>query len=234
MLTEKLRRQFNTKSREFGTLATHRVYCANPTCSHFLGSSEIASKAGANTMHCSQCFTSTCALCKQRSHPNERCSENKALIALKALAAEQHWQTCPQCKAIIELKHGCYHMTCTCRMQFCYLCAVPWKNCQCPQWEEIRLLDTAALRVEREVGVAARAAEPAVFERRVQERVQQLRYNHDCFPHRWRHYQGGGTCEECGHFLPLFLKVRISFCSTCLGANDTNHRVVATVISWYV
>lgn len=198
--------QFNNKAREFGTLATHRVYCANPTCSHFLGSSETATKTRTNIMHCPKCPSSTCTLCKQPSHPNKGCSENTALIALRALAAEQHWQTCPQCKAIIELKHGCFHMTCNCRMQFCYLCAAPWKNCQCPQWEETGLLDTAALRVEREVGVAARVADLRCS-KDAYRREHGLRHNHDCYPHRWRHHQGGGTCEECGHFLPLFLKV---------------------------
>ncbi|KAJ3758552.1 hypothetical protein EV360DRAFT_43674 [Lentinula raphanica] len=216
LLSSVLRSQFRDKAREFGTLANNRVYCSNPTCSKFLGSSEEF----VNDFVCPRCSATTCTLCKQTSHPHENCTENAALIELKALATEQHWQTCPRCSSIIELNIGCYHMTCRCRMQFCYVCAAPWKTCRCPQWEESRLLNAAEVGVERELGVNARRAEPVVFQRRVEERTRELRQYHDCNPHRWRHHQGGGTCEECGHFLPLFLKgcrdCHIMVCVRCM------------------
>ncbi|KAJ3800624.1 hypothetical protein GGU11DRAFT_772557 [Lentinula aff. detonsa] len=215
LLSGKLQTQFNAKVREFGTLANHRVYCSKSTCSKFLGSS-----GEAKNILCSQCYTSTCTLCKQLSHPAESCSENTALKELKTLAKEKHWQTCPRCSSIVELNIGCYHMTCLCRMQFCYLCAAPWKTCDCPQWEEDRLLNAAEVTVERELGAAARVAEPVVFQRRVEQRAQELREYHDCNPHRWKHYQGGGTCEECGHYLPEFLKgcrdCHIMVCVRCM------------------
>ena len=37
---------------------------------------------------------------------------------------------------MIELNHGCFHMTCRCKTQFCYRCGAQWKTCSCPQWEE--------------------------------------------------------------------------------------------------
>ncbi|KAJ4490741.1 hypothetical protein J3R30DRAFT_3653919 [Lentinula aciculospora] len=210
---------FNDKSHEFETLANNRVYCCNLTCSQFLGSSASVEPKG-NNMLCSECATWTCTLCKQHSHPSESCAENTALLELKALATEKHWQTCPQCSSIIELNIGCYHMTCRCHMQFCYLCAAPWKTCTCPQWEENRLFNAAEVRVEREFGAAARVAEPVVFQRRVEQRAQELRQYHDCNPHRWKHCPGGGTCEECGHFLPLYLKgcrnCQIMVCVRCM------------------
>ncbi|KIK53426.1 hypothetical protein GYMLUDRAFT_178922 [Collybiopsis luxurians FD-317 M1] len=220
LLSADIRRQFEAKSREFSTLPNHRVYCSNPTCSRFLGSSEVDDSLGRRDIHCSDCSTPTCKLCKQRSHPNGNCGENTALIELKALAEREHWQTCPRCSRIIELRYGCYHMTCLCRQEFCYLCAVPWKNCRCPQWEEGRLLDTAARRVEREWGAAVRQEQPMVFQRRVQTWADQLRDNHDCDPHRWLHRTGGGRCEECGDFLPLFLKecrrCHVMVCVRCM------------------
>ncbi|KAF9072792.1 hypothetical protein BDP27DRAFT_1490655 [Rhodocollybia butyracea] len=177
MLTDVLRVQFEAKSREFETLAHHRVYCSNPRCSKFLGSSETSPGMD---MRCSRCSFSTCVLCKQSSHSRETCSENTALNELKALA----------------------------------------EKCSCPQWDEVRLLDTAAQRVEREVGMEVRAAEPVAFQRLVRQRATELRYRHDCDPHRWRHYQGAGTCEECGHYLPLFLKgcrdCHIMVCVRCM------------------
>ena len=44
---------------------------------------------------------------------------------------------------------GCYHMTCRCRRQFCYLCARTWKTCHCSQWDEKRLYGRAEEIIHR-------------------------------------------------------------------------------------
>ncbi|KAF7327295.1 RBR-type E3 ubiquitin transferase [Mycena kentingensis (nom. inval.)] len=206
-LTPRLAAEFRVKASEFGTPAAERIYCPGATCSAFLGSTTTQTSQNA---HCPRCYTSVCVSCKERAHPNERCGENLALEAVKALARAEGWQTCPNpgCGRIIELHHGCYHMTCPapCRTQFCYLCAALWKNCQCVQWEEQRLIDTAQQRVENEMGARARAVAPDIFQQRVQQRVERLRYEHDCAAgHRWRRRNGGAVCQECSHFLREYL-----------------------------
>ncbi|KAF8883049.1 hypothetical protein CPB85DRAFT_1338919, partial [Mucidula mucida] len=202
-----IRTAFQVKSREFGTLAMHRIYCPSPTCSAFLGSSESIQ----GDIHCSVCPTSVCSQCKQRAHPGERCPEDTATLAVRAFAAEQRWQTCPGCRGVIELHTGCYHMTCRCRTEFCYVCAEPWKNCTCPQWDEDRLVEVVQRRVEEEMGPRAAVAQPVAFQRTVQQRVAQLRDNHDCDVHWWRRRYGGAQCEECYHFLPEYILV----CRNC-------------------
>ncbi|KAJ8075532.1 hypothetical protein PM082_021162 [Marasmius tenuissimus] len=199
-LDTKTRINFQIKAREFDIQPNNRLYCTNPVCSTFLGSNT----GGKRTVTCTTCFTTMCTGCKKASHLGE-CTENEAFRQLQALAREEGWQTCPGCRRIIDLHHGCFHMTCKCGTQFCYLCAAPWKNCGCPQWDEGRLITTARLRLQQEMGPRI---EPnaAVVERQVQQRVQELRTYHNCDPHRWRHRQGGGQCEECGFYLPLFLK----------------------------
>ncbi|KAF5368288.1 hypothetical protein D9757_010513 [Collybiopsis confluens] len=172
--------EFETKSIEFSTLPDQRIYCSNPSCSRFLGSSEQGAGtsrqwSSSSNINCVDCFSSTCKLCKQRSHPSENCAENTALIELKSLAEQERWQTCPRCKRIIELRFGCNHMTCVCRTEFCYLCAAPWKECDCPQWDEARLLDTAERRAERELGAQVRIQQPAAFQQLVQTRARNLR-----------------------------------------------------------
>ncbi|KIK53429.1 hypothetical protein GYMLUDRAFT_1026392 [Collybiopsis luxurians FD-317 M1] len=127
-----LRTRFEAKSREFSTLANDRLYCSNSTCSRYLGSAQNFTSRGNHPASCFHCYRLTCALCKEPFHPDENCAENTALVQLKAIAAEQHRQTCPRCDRIIEFHHGCYHITCSCRMEFCYLCAVPWTNWGCP------------------------------------------------------------------------------------------------------
>ncbi|KAJ7741773.1 hypothetical protein DFH07DRAFT_837380 [Mycena maculata] len=203
-----LRLSLRAKAREFSTLSKDRLYCPQPTCSMFLGST--VNRAGDVT--CPRCRTEVCLGCRQVVHPNEKCGENTALEQVKALALEKNWQTCPGCGQIIDLQQGCYHMTCRCRTEFCYVCAAPWKHCTCPQWEEARLLDTAEQRVEVEMGARARAAAPAIFQERVQQRVERLRYDHDCAGgHHWRRRDGRARCEECHYMLREYLLL----CRSC-------------------
>ncbi|KAF5378618.1 hypothetical protein D9615_007185 [Tricholomella constricta] len=145
-LDRKLFFAYNIKRVELDVPAANRIFCPTPTCSAFLGSSEHAR----SNLRCSKCHTSVCSQCRQPSHPGENCSENQATIEVRELARAERWQTCPGCKAIVELNVGCYHITCRCRFQFCYLCAKPWKDCGCPQWNEDLLLDTAQQRVAQE------------------------------------------------------------------------------------
>jgi len=55
------------------------------------------------------------------------------------------------CRFFVELEVGCYHMTCRCGHEFCYLCTSRWKTCSCPQWDEGRLLQQARRQVEVQV-----------------------------------------------------------------------------------
>ncbi|KAJ6543150.1 hypothetical protein B0H19DRAFT_1000805 [Mycena capillaripes] len=207
-LDVRLRLSLRKKAVEFGTVFKDRLYCPQPTCSVFLGSTAILR----GDVVCLRCNTSACAVCKQVTHPGERCGENAAIEQVKALAREQNWQTCPGCAQIIDLQQGCYHMTCRCRTEFCYVCAARWKNCTCPQWEEARLLNTAEQRVENEMGARARVAAPAIFQQRVEQRVERLRYEHDCANgHRWSRRNGRARCEECRFMLPEYLLL----CRSC-------------------
>jgi hypothetical protein len=207
-----LRNLFISKSYEFGMPPINRLYCPNQTCSTFLGSSEHV----IGDLVCHVCNTAICVSCKNQAHPNEACTENAALLELKALAQRERWQTCPNCHAIVELVQGCYHMTCKCHGQFCYLCSAPWKTCTCPQWDEDRLLIDAQRRVVNEIGRQAVVAEPAVYGDRVAQMVANLRVNHDCDYHRWIFSHGAGLCEECNYYLPVFLMV----CETHLSLNS--------------
>ncbi|KAI5887430.1 uncharacterized protein SCHCODRAFT_02638106 [Schizophyllum commune H4-8] len=211
LLDTATQRTFDAKSAELSTPATRRLYCPNATCSHFLGAADPDSPRA--DVRCPRCNTLACSSCKESAHPGAACGENQAAEAVRALARASGWQTCPECKNIVELSQGCFHMTCRCRAQFCYLCAARWKNCTCRQWDEDRLLDTARLRVENELGAGARQAAPNIFRERVAQRVERLRYNHDCGAdgHRWRKQYGGGRCESCHHHLALYLL----FCRDC-------------------
>lgn len=212
LLNVRLRQEFETKCREYRVPPERRAYCSNPRCSAFLGASTPDQE---EDLICGTCRTQTCTLCKERSHPNYRCKKSltQSDIALQTLAQEQNWQTCPGCRAIVSLNYGCYHITCRCKAEFCYVCAAPWKNCTCPNWDEGRLVTDAARRVENEMGQGARQVEPRVFETHVRARVEELRVGRreECTMHEWRNRNGEGQCEECNDWLPIFLKI----CRNC-------------------
>lgn len=95
---------FNEKKAEFET--TDRTYCSNPTCSAFLYPVNITGDKAA----CPMCFTKTCIICKGPVH-NGDCPQDAATQQVLALANTEGWKRCGNCKRMIELKHGCNHIT---------------------------------------------------------------------------------------------------------------------------
>lgn len=123
---------FENKVLEYST--ANRVYCYQPQCSTFLG----AATSTPVPLNCPECLTQTCSACKEEAHGSRGCSAhlNQAVLDM---AKENGWQRCPGCHHLVELTHGCYHMQCMCKKQFCYVCGVTWKECACPQFAEDRL-----------------------------------------------------------------------------------------------
>lgn len=169
-MTSKALQTFAEKAKEFSTLK--RVYCANPTCSRFLGPQRegMATLWSSLLLTCPECQTLTCDRCKNCVERGvmHRCNTDANDQKVLALGDREGWARCPGCGQMIELNLGCFHMTCRCRTEFCYLCKARWKTCACPQWDERRLLVAAEQRADAELnrqraldGVAAAAARAA-------------------------------------------------------------------------
>lgn len=149
---------FERASQEYSIVAKDRIYCPRPTCSKFLGSS----KALPRTTTCPTCHISVCTHCRKRAHPLRFfCEQEDETGALQGLLEQNRWQRCPNCRAVVELNQGCYHITCRCRSQFCYLCSAPWKTCSCRQWDERMLLVEAERRVAAQVQLGLVQPQPA-------------------------------------------------------------------------
>lgn len=189
---------YGEKSREFST--PNRLYCSNKNCSQFLGSRT----AGPSTTRCNSCGVGTCSSCSEAAHPFMLCGDDEDAATVLQLARESGWQRCPGCHQMVELNVGCYHMTCRCRTQFCYLCAAPWKTCTCTQWDENRLVQAAEERVQNQF---AEVPVPQDFERRVQVEAERLRIDHHCEHRDWAYRSGGGICPVCHHHPRVFLLV---------------------------
>jgi hypothetical protein len=205
-----VREAFEKKSVEFSTPTKDRRYCPQPTCSSFLGSADTLSRR----VTCPSCNTVACTHCRKAAHHTQQvCEPDDDTVVVSALMKENRWQRCPECRAVVELTIGCNHITCRCKTQFCYECAMPWKTCGCEQWVEGRLYAEAERRVAAE---EITHAAPRVWDggQQIQERRQRvfevaerLRTHHEC-DHRWRRRQGGGHCGNCGDYMKFFLMVR--------------------------
>lgn len=151
--------EFTLKAEEFGTMK--RVYCVSPTCSRFLG--PLHEGFFSKVFQCTSptCTMSTCGKCRGRYEGfTHLCTPDAEIEQVLTLSRASGWARCPGCAQMIELNMGCFHMTCRCRTEFCYLCKALWKSCRCPQWDEARLLAAAERRVDAQLP-HERHAQPA-------------------------------------------------------------------------
>ncbi|KAL2177459.1 uncharacterized protein P884DRAFT_200668 [Thermothelomyces heterothallicus CBS 202.75] len=202
--------EFLVKKAEMET--PNRTYCHQPTCSVFIPQQFIDGEVAT----CPRCQQTTCVTCKGQSHEGD-CPYDVASQELLRVAAENGWQRCYSCRRLVELDHGCNHMTCRCGAQFCYACGLVWRTCGCEQWSEARLLARADAIVDRDVD-AGRLDDVERANRRERER-QNLMLNHECEHRAWRSRGGSRRCEECYDVLPLFIyecvQCRIMACRRC-------------------
>ncbi|PGG95236.1 hypothetical protein GX51_08301 [Blastomyces parvus] len=187
-LGRQLTERFQEKLVEYND--PNRTYCSNPICSIYLPAGPNTSEL--NVVTCRACQHTTCVLCKKAAHSGP-CVDEKAEEALLDLVQAEKWQQCFKCRSVVELRTGCYHITCRCRAEFCYLCGTEWKNCRCEQWDDDRLLERGheiALREQRPGDGPVRAAD-------VNRIVAQLRERHECDHRgRWQRIDGRHRCEE--------------------------------------
>lgn len=97
---------YKEKTIEYST--EDRVYCSDPTCSTFINPEQIE-----NHIHialCNKCGKSTCCLCKKEYHLG-KCPLDTVDNELLELAAANGWMRCYKCGTVIQLIHGCSHMT---------------------------------------------------------------------------------------------------------------------------
>ncbi|GAA6036351.1 hypothetical protein JCM8097_001680 [Rhodosporidiobolus ruineniae] len=85
---------------------------------------------------CPSCNKMLCTSCVSIWHDGYTCEQFQTLpladrdpadLSLLTLARQKRWSRCPGCKVMVELVHGCMHMTCSlCGTEHCYLCGSLW------------------------------------------------------------------------------------------------------------
>jgi hypothetical protein len=96
---------FRNAEKEYNT--SNRVYCSNIECGAFVPTEDIV----VDKAYCTQCDHETCATCKKAFHQGMDCPDDPALQKILSLADTERWQRCYSCAQLVELDHGCNHMT---------------------------------------------------------------------------------------------------------------------------
>ncbi len=116
-----------------------------------------------------------CCTCNNKWHSSRECPKDAATQEFIKIAKEEGWQRCFNCSATVELKEGCNHMTCRCRAEFCMICGLKWKTCDCPWFnyeavEADRLAQMNIPQIRRvPLGNPARGYQEELDRRREQE-----------------------------------------------------------------
>ncbi|KAI3466918.1 hypothetical protein Pfo_023581 [Paulownia fortunei] len=141
---------------EANILNSDKIYCPYPNCSVLLDPREcLSTKASSSSqsenscVECPVCQRSICVDCGFPWHSLITCEEYQNLplegrdacdLTSHSLALHKRWRRCPQCRRMVELTHGCYHLTCWCGHEFCYSCGAEYRDgqqtCQCAFWDE--------------------------------------------------------------------------------------------------
>lgn len=117
-----------TALAEANILDSDRIYCPFPNCSALLDPRECLSARASSSsqsdnscVECPVCQRFICVECGVPWHSLMTCEEYQNLpleerdaadITLHRLAQNKRWRRCQQCRRMIELTQGCYHMTC--------------------------------------------------------------------------------------------------------------------------
>ncbi|KAF6221675.1 hypothetical protein HO133_001643 [Letharia lupina] len=173
------KRKWNRKYQEYTT--KNRIYCPARGCGSWIKPAHIhvdtsgGANGGRKYGKCQRCKTKVCCTCNNKWHSSRECPKDAATQEFIKVAKEEGWQRCFNCSATVELKEGCNHMTCRCRAEFCMICGLKWKTCDCPWFnyeavEADRLIHMNVPQIRRApIGNPARGYQEELDRRRDQE-----------------------------------------------------------------
>uniref|UniRef100_A0A0D2YBR8 IBR domain-containing protein n=1 Tax=Fusarium oxysporum (strain Fo5176) TaxID=660025 RepID=A0A0D2YBR8_FUSOF len=102
-IPEELLTECDNKREEYET--TNRTYCSDKACSEFIPLRTIE----AGIARCTRCETRTCLNCLSEAHEGT-CTDDPESQRVIRLAEKHGWRRCEQCKNMVELTHGCFHI----------------------------------------------------------------------------------------------------------------------------
>ncbi|KAJ6036593.1 hypothetical protein N7540_000872 [Penicillium herquei] len=206
---------FSEKAVEYMTV--NRLYCAEKTCSAFIPPSRIKDENGT----CLKCNQQTHQPCHSFAHPGYDCPMEVGLNEVLDMAEERRWQRCAGCRRMVELAQGCNHITCVCGYDFCYVCGLIWKTCQCDVWHEDMLYHRAHQRMNHVVPPNARNEDRQAAYNQIRDNLlnhEEVGCNHH-LEEQWEWYpddEDESQCEICHDLLDYIFVCRNCHMGACL------------------
>lgn len=142
-IPDDLKTTFEERQSEWEVPIAERIYCHVPECSALIPAKNI--DHGKRVGRCQQKH-STCTICRRSAHGKNECPDDHDMNLTNMLAEEEGWKRCSQCRALVEHREACQHMTCRCGYQFCYVCCRRWCTCSCTMGQLSELKQAAAVR----------------------------------------------------------------------------------------
>lgn len=110
LFDHEFKKTWNKKFAEYS--AKNRVYCPSRRCGEWIiPENAQRDEFGRRYAKCSSCKTKVCLACNGKWHSATDCPKDEETNKLLEQAKEEGWKRCYKCKAMVELKEGCNHMT---------------------------------------------------------------------------------------------------------------------------
>lgn len=179
--------QFLKAVVQYSTPWESRIFCPNASCGEFIPPRRKVDLKHPFNVTCRKCRTRVCVMCKREAHPmGKDCPEDWELDDVLKMGEKSGWRRCYKCRNLVELAHGCTHMTCRCKAQFCYICGGVWDaTVGCPNVcngeeelerrrleEATRMAEHAAEKAAQEAAAAAELAEREVAQQRTKNHAE--------------------------------------------------------------
>ncbi len=172
---------------QFSTPWESRIFCPNHACGEFIPPRNKIDPKHPFEVVCRKCRTRACSTCKRSAHAfGQDCPADWELDAVLRMGEKSGWRRCYKCRTLVELTHGCSHITCRCKAQFCYICGAVWDpTVGCPNYcngeeelerrrleEEARLAQEEAEKAAKEEADKLEVAERLAAEKRTAESAE--------------------------------------------------------------
>lgn len=102
-LGEDIKKKFEAKKAELDD--PHAKFCYVSGCASYIAADQRQDGVG----NCSACTAKTCLTCDGAAHEGD-CPADGPLHEVLRIAEKEGWRRCNECKQMVELTIGCYHM----------------------------------------------------------------------------------------------------------------------------
>lgn len=140
-----LKKTYDERLTEWELPVSERIYCYRSDCSLFIRPKRLS--PGVNLGKCDRGHW-TCTICRGERHAGRDCPQDQEMALTNQMAEEEGWMRCFNCHALVEHGEACQHMTCRCGTDFCYVCGLVWRTCNCTMLDLDRVKSRARERRE--------------------------------------------------------------------------------------